>query len=447
MARALGLLGILALLLVAPGLDAGEDDYTYRFIDGAAPLGASGTVIVILDNNGEDLAGYSIAVCHDTTLIDIESVDDIVNGSGLVGVGFFFHATKLIAEDEKEKDSTTIGWTVGTALNFGEVLEPAVNIELYEVDYLALDDDPERDEEEEIDAELEFCEIGTPITRPTVVEDDLTEIVEGTGLELINGVFTTGGTPPFTLTAGMVQAPQGTVAEVPILVGAPEDFDAFSYGISFSDEFLTLDEVLMGSALESLNNDDGPDYYQVNILDDDSAITIGCLADLDAPFETIAAGEDIEVALLQFSVDPATPDETPVAINFSGSFGDPAVPVVISVRGVSKPPARTNGEVFIKGDPIPVFLRGDSNTDGFVDISDVLHIARHLFVSGAPSPQCSEAADVNDSDDITITDAIALLSYLFEDADEPPAPFPECDLDPDEEDALECETTQADACI
>jgi subtilisin family serine protease len=72
------------------------------------------------------------------------------------------------------------------------------------------------------------------------------------------------------------------------------------------------------------------------------------------------------------------------------------------------------------------FLRGDSNHDGTLDISDAIFILVHFFVPGAGSElTCERAADANDDGTVDISDAISTLSYLFL-SGTMPAPFPAC---------------------
>src|SRR5690606_12129487 len=68
------------------------------------------------------------------------------------------------------------------------------------------------------------------------------------------------------------------------------------------------------------------------------------------------------------------------------------------------------------------FVRGDANVDGSVDLSDAISILLGLFADG--DIPCADAADVDDSERIDITDPITLLDYLFRGGSSPPAPFP-----------------------
>lgn len=83
------------------------------------------------------------------------------------------------------------------------------------------------------------------------------------------------------------------------------------------------------------------------------------------------------------------------------------------------------------------FIRGDTNGDGFADISDSIYGLSHLFLGG-PGPDCDDAADVNDDGAIDISDMIYALSFLFLGGRPPPAPGGgACGVDPTE-DTLGC---------
>jgi hypothetical protein len=58
------------------------------------------------------------------------------------------------------------------------------------------------------------------------------------------------------------------------------------------------------------------------------------------------------------------------------------------------------------------FLRGDSNRDFAVDISDVVFTLGYLF-QGGPAPTCADAMDANDDGALDISDAINTLFSLY----------------------------------
>lgn len=68
----------------------------------------------------------------------------------------------------------------------------------------------------------------------------------------------------------------------------------------------------------------------------------------------------------------------------------------------------------------PFFIRGDSNDDGAVEISDAIHVLQFLFSGGEVI--CEDATDINDDGALDIADPIALLARLFTGAD--PLPLP-----------------------
>jgi len=83
------------------------------------------------------------------------------------------------------------------------------------------------------------------------------------------------------------------------------------------------------------------------------------------------------------------------------------------------------------------FLRGDANADGQVDVSDAVRTLIALFVEPLGLP-CDDAADVDDSGALEVTDAVALLGYLFRGQAPPAPPRDRCGEDPTGEDPLAC---------
>jgi hypothetical protein len=82
-----------------------------------------------------------------------------------------------------------------------------------------------------------------------------------------------------------------------------------------------------------------------------------------------------------------------------------------------------------------LFVRGDANQDGGINIGDAIFVLQNLFASGPPIP-CLDAADANDDESMNIADGIYLLQNLF--ANGPPLPLPvDCGPDPGGE-ALDC---------
>jgi hypothetical protein len=76
-----------------------------------------------------------------------------------------------------------------------------------------------------------------------------------------------------------------------------------------------------------------------------------------------------------------------------------------------------------------LFIRGDSNGDDTLDLSDAQNTLNHLFLGGR-RPRCHDAADANDDGTIDVSDAIATLDFLFLGRASFSAPFPALGKDP-----------------
>lgn len=76
-----------------------------------------------------------------------------------------------------------------------------------------------------------------------------------------------------------------------------------------------------------------------------------------------------------------------------------------------------------------LFIRGDANKDGAVNIADPVSLLTHLF-GGGPAPDCADAADSNDDGALDIADAVATLNALFGSGTTPlPGPYPTAGAD------------------
>ena len=73
--------------------------------------------------------------------------------------------------------------------------------------------------------------------------------------------------------------------------------------------------------------------------------------------------------------------------------------------------------------------RADANNDGNVDLSDAVAILGYLFL-GSPAPSCLKTADADDSGLIDLTDAVRILNHLFLGGPMPAEPFGECGTGP-----------------
>lgn len=79
--------------------------------------------------------------------------------------------------------------------------------------------------------------------------------------------------------------------------------------------------------------------------------------------------------------------------------------------------------------PQTMFRRGDVDDSGGVNLTDAVRLLSVLFDITRDFP-CYDAADADDSGRVQLTDAVYLLSFLFQQGSPPPSPFPTCGADP-----------------
>ncbi len=85
------------------------------------------------------------------------------------------------------------------------------------------------------------------------------------------------------------------------------------------------------------------------------------------------------------------------------------------------------------------FQRGDFTGDGNVSLTDAVSLLNYLFRSAA-APSCADAADADDNGRLILTDAVAILNHLFRGAGPLPAPGTQCGPDPTPDGLEDCST-------
>ena len=78
-----------------------------------------------------------------------------------------------------------------------------------------------------------------------------------------------------------------------------------------------------------------------------------------------------------------------------------------------------------------MFIRGDVNGNGYINIADAYGVLLHLFGSPSMPLVCKDSADINNDGALDISDAMFLYSALMglPSSSLPPAPFPDCGID------------------
>jgi len=238
-------------------------------------------------------------------------------------------------------------------------------------------------------------------------------------------------------------------AEVPVevYVSAAVEYSSIVIPVDFDERYLRLahaqDHFLTGIVLVD-NRDDTPGAGP----NEGHAVIYSGWGINDR--RIAAEGEEVHAATLYFNVLPSAEGIESTSLS--------VVPVVdhrgvtykswihvhhLGSAGTSDPPIRsqispitiTNGAVTIIPELI-LFVRGDSNEDGSLDVSDAQNTISYLFLGG-PAPFCLDAADTDDNGRLDVTDPISLLQVLFLGTGSipPPGGAPGKDPTPD---SLEC---------
>ena len=65
------------------------------------------------------------------------------------------------------------------------------------------------------------------------------------------------------------------------------------------------------------------------------------------------------------------------------------------------------------------FLRGDSDSDNFYTLNDIVYLVNYLFKEG-PAPNPIEIGDVDNSGAVNVADIAYLVNYIYHDGPAPP---------------------------
>lgn len=126
----------------------------------------------------------------------------------------------------------------------------------------------------------------------------------------------------------------------------------------------------------------------------------------------------------------------PAAVAADTSIGRPADDPGVFVRLESPSPGNANGAAFVP--IVTTFVRGDVDSNGIVDASD-LSLLTLIVLDPDAWGDCVDRLDVDDDGQVTILDVSFLALQLAMVVPQIPAPFPQPGTDPSD-DSLDCST-------
>ncbi len=246
-------------------------------------------------------------------------------------------------------------------------------------------------------------------------------------------------------------APPGGTAAVPFIIRADAEVQGYAFSVDFDEEVLSATRVE-----EVWQKPDGSSYgfakYEINNAGAvpgnagvDEGFIVGAAVFAFSSSAVMPSNADNEALRFHLLVHPNTPAFLTELRFIDGGRGTGSrVANRVTAYGVSYTPDMANSFVFLSGvvhiRPVlpdgTLFIRGDTNGDAAVDISDPQATLSHLFLGGE-RPRCYDAADANDDGRLDVSDPVATLGWLFLGASPLPPPGGTPGSDPTQ-DGLSC---------
>ncbi len=213
-------------------------------------------------------------------------------------------------------------------------------------------------------------------------------------------------------------------------------------------EWVTVEWPIENAGFRSFMQGDSDFRVGVNnesrVCIDRVTLTAG-IPDYPHNLSCVADGENVNLswqAFRQYDEIMVTRDGELIASLFGNetSYTDTAVPPGAHTYEVTAFYGEEEGgdscEVTIGGGGA-LFVRGDVNDDGQINIADPIALLGYLF-GGEAAPGCEDTGDANDDGALNIADAVTILGHLFGGTGNLPAPFPACGTDPTEDSLTTC---------
>ncbi len=402
------------------------------------------------------IQGWSYGLRHDPAVMSLDSID--FDSTDAATLNPQFNRTTIIADGD-----TNIGFIQAVVLSLtGEDIQLPVS-DLYSVakpNYTVLAtacDGASGDIQSDLTYVSDLAVPGSPPVdiNVTVAGRSVTPAVQETATATVKcGIGPVAGLElSFTPESCDLAADLATTAAVQVWVastGSSTDVQGWSYGIAADATKVAGTAGEPGSDAALMNGGNGPEFvnYELAATSDSSSetgVTVGVVLSVSDPGSavlTVGDGETKHLDTISFRSavsipEGGTPDST--TLSFTNGLGDVAgrdpVEALFVVGGNEVAPTATSTKtvnLVPAGAPLPLFIRGDTNADGRVDISDGIWILGSLFY-GTEQTACGPAADANNDGSVNMADAMHVIYWRVQPGatpgnlfPAPAAPFPSC---------------------
>ena len=216
----------------------------------------------------------------------------------------------------------------------------------------------------------------------------------------------------FSMSIPDVEASPGATVEFKIYADGPDPYQGFSLSVRYpSVDFEVTSVDVQGTIIESID----ADFVQAHVFPDDGIFVLGVLVDASPPFDGAlvpVVGSPLAIGRVTGRILLAEPGNIP--LEFAVGLLPPFADTVFAVENMTVGPTDLHdGTIIVSGHAgVPGFIRGDTNIDGKIDISDPITILNSRFTTSGKL-KCDAAADANCDTTVDLSDSIFLFYYLF----------------------------------
>ncbi len=218
------------------------------------------------------------------------------------------------------------------------------------------------------------------------------------------------------------------------------EVEALTLSVFSAPEFVRLESLRFADSFIEENVTSASSERLFDDARDQGFLAATLAIDLNTGTRTLPRMPQRRIAEVTFSVTEDAPIGEELSIEFRpypGSGGLPEIPNELVREGLSREHERCGVRLHVvRRDQL--FVRGDADRNESVNLSDAVAILRYLFDAERAVPACLDAADVNDNGSVDISDAAYLTGFLFLQGSAPLPPFPNAGRDSVLIDELDC---------